>query len=596
MWFGTPNGLCRYDGSELRSFRYNNENANDIINNFVRGKIFEDKEGNIWYSNESGIYKWEVHTEKIMKVKAFNKAEFGGVAFVSVMLDSAGSLWLFNVVDGIFEFNIYSAKVNQYPLPELTNTGTFLSTYNTVDEAGNIWIRIVSKNDPYFVFNKASRHYSVQLKADPPNAIFFTNEKMVQAFDDKLVYQDLQNNRCHVVPKMINNRKVSFFSLDGALDNYGRLWMTARGNGLYYYDERNNLFAGYHHDNSKIKSLPFDLTTCLYIDRSQNLWIGFDGGGVARLDLKQPKFNLFPLSEGDYPILNDYYTKCFYEDEKKRIWFGSQTNGLNILDPKTNRLVNYHYEKGNPASIPGNMVASILKDRDGKMWIGSSGGISLFDEKRKTFKTVPLNNLPNLHPDISIFVYKMIQLKNGDLLAATYHGLVKVSRQKNGEYEGDYFTENPFLKSTATGVVETPEGFIYATFSGSGLYKLKPGATGYILSGVFLNGIDLRSVRVDERDAKWLWVSTGIGLIHFNTTTEKYKLFNEKDGLANSYVYGSLEDADANLWMSTNGGLSYLNTKTERFENYSFQDGLQSNEFNTQSFYKSASGVFILAA
>ena len=447
MWFGTPDGLCRYDGSALLGFKYNSANTNDIINNFVRGKMFEDKAGSIWYSNESGIYKWDSFKEKIVKVKSFKKNEFGNVAFNAVALDDEGLLWLFNVVHGIFKFDIASGGFVQYPLPGNIDYSTIQLLYNTVDNAGNIWLRIVSNNDPYIVFNKSSHKYSTQLKNDPPQAIFFSKQKKVYAYEDRLVYEDVKSNEFKTTIKTINNKKISFYSFDGIRDNYGRLWMTARGNGLFYYDEINDRFQEYHHDNSKIKSLPFDLTTCLYIDRSQNLWIGIDGGGVAKLDLKQPKFNLFPLSEGDYPVLSDYFTKCFYEDEKGRVWFGSHNNGLNILDNKTNQLINYHYEKNNPNSIPGNIVGGILKDHNGNMWIGSSGGISLFDEKNASFKTIPILHLPKLHPEMNIFVYKMTALKNGDLLAATLSGLVKIAKQSNGSYQGFYFYDKPDRKS-----------------------------------------------------------------------------------------------------------------------------------------------------
>lgn len=591
MWFGTPDGLCRYDGSVLQVFKYDPQNADDIINNFVRGKMFEDKAGSIWYSNESGIYKWDAFKEKIVKLKTFKKNEFGNVAFNTVTLNDS-SLWLFNVVHGIFKFDIVSGAFVQYPLPGRIDYSTIQLLYNTVDDAGNIWLRIVSSNDPYIVFNKSTHKYSTQLKNDPPHAIFFSKEKLVYAYEDRLVYKNVQNNQFKTVIKNINNKKISFYSFDGIRDNYGRLWMTARGNGLFYYDEINDRFQEYHHDNSKIKSLPFDLTTCLYIDRSQNLWIGIDGSGVAKLDLKQPRFNLFPLSEGDYPVLSDYFTKCFYEDEKGRIWFGSHNNGFNILDNKTNQLINYHYEKNNTNSIPGNIVGGILKDRNGNMWIGSSGGISLFDEKSASFKTIPILHLPKLHPEMNIFVYKMTELKNGDLLAATLSGLVKIIKQTNGSYEGFYFYDKPFLISQTTDVTELADGTVYLTVPSLGLYQLKPAENSYTLLNIFLNGIDLRSVRIDERNAGWLWVSSGIGLIHFNTATKKYKIWNEKNGLANSYVYGSLEDENNNLWISTNGGLSYLNPVTNNIDNYNFQDGLQSNEFNTQAFYKSSSNTF----
>lgn len=411
MWFGTPNGLCRYDGSELLGFRYHSDKTGDVVNNFIRGKIAEDKTGNIWYSNESGIFKWDVHTEKVVKVRAFRKEVFGNADFKTVSLDVSGSLWLFNVFYGIFEFDIYTERLKRYPLPSPTNALRFRHAYATVDEAGNIWIRIVSDDEPYLAFNKSSHRYSVQLTGTTPHALFFSRNKMIQAFEDRLVYKDLQNNKSFEIPKIANNKRVSFYSQDGVRDNNGRLWMTARGNGLFYYDEKAHHFQEYHHDNSKLKSLPFDLTTCLYIDRGQNLWIGIDGGGVAKLDLKKPKFNLFPLSEGDYPVLNDYFTKCFYEDEKGRTWFGTHTNGLNILDHTTGALTNYHHEPGKPGSLPGNTVAGIVKDRQGNIWVGSSGGISLFNEKKGSFETIRLNGIPALHHDRDIFVYKMVQLE-----------------------------------------------------------------------------------------------------------------------------------------------------------------------------------------
>lgn len=591
MWFGTPDGLCRYDGSELLSFRYIATGKQDVINNFVRGKIQEDNNGNIWYSNESGIYKWDLQKEKILKIRPFKKDEFANVAFHVVTLDQNGSLWLFNVVYGIFKFDI-SGKLTQYPLPDNAKHSNVRFVYTSPDLAGNIWIRIVAGNEPYLIFNRTSHLYSMQPSNDPPHALFFGKDKNVQAFEDRLVYKDLKTNQTHTVVKQINNKRIRFYSYDGIRDNYGRLWMTARGNGLFYYDEHKQKFQQYYHNNSKIKSLPFDLTTCLYIDRSNNLWIGIDGGGVAKLDLKQPKFNLFPLSEGDYPILNDYFTKCFYEDEKGRIWFGSHNNGLNILDTQQNRLTNYHYKKNDPKSIPGNIVGSILKDREGNLWIGSSGGISLFDEKKGSFKTIPIPQLPRLYPEMNIFVYKMIQLHNGNLLAATLNGLVEISKQPNGQYAGKHFEGISFLTSTTTDIVELPGGTIYATVPGQGLYELEPGKTAYSLTKIYLEGIDLRSVRLDETNASFLWVSTGIGLIHFNSESKNFETCNEQNGLANSYVYGSLEDEKHNLWISTNGGLSYLNRQTNLINNYSFKDGLQSNEFNTQAFYKSSSNTF----
>ncbi len=586
MWFGTADGLCRYDGHILKTFKYSSRYENDVINNFIRGKILEDKKGNIWYCNESGIYKWDNNKEIVIRVKVFAGKEFNNTSFQAVNMDSDNGMWIFNIKNGLYRFNIISQEMSPYPLPYTIDLSDIILRSITSDNAGNIWLRIGSKQNPFVMFNQQTHLYSKQPESDPPQNIFFDKQRKILAYNDRLVVAG------KTIPKIINEKKVAFYSYDGVTDHYGRLWMTARGNGLFYYDEHNNLFHEFHHDNSKLKSLPFDLTSCLFIDRNENLWIGMDGAGVAKLDLKEPKFNLFPLSEGDFPVLNDYFTKCFYEDTSGKIWFGTHSNGLNIFDPSKQKLENYHFKKGDKNGLPGNIVGSILEDREGKMWIGSSGGISLFDENKKTFKSIRINNLPQLYPLMNTFVYKMLQLQNGDILAATLLGIIKVTQDANGNYTGDFFINSSHLSSVTVDIAEMPDQIIYAAIPGLGLYKMKPEGKSYSLLNILLPGIDLRSVRRDEKNAGYLWIGSGKGLIHFNTGNNTYTTWNEKDGLGNSYVYGSLEDSAGNLWISTNKGLSFFNIAKNTFDNYSFQDGLQSNEFNTQAFYKSNSGTF----
>ncbi|MDP4284487.1 MAG: two-component regulator propeller domain-containing protein [Bacteroidota bacterium] len=592
MWFGTADGLCRYDGSELQIFKYRANNKQELVNNFVKGKMLEDKKGNIWYSNRSGIYKWDVVKEVVIRVRSFGMEEFNNSDFQSVYLDDKDVMWIFSFTKGLVAYNISNGKSRQYPLPYKIDYSKVLLTSSTVDDAGNIWIKIGPETDGYILFNNQSHTYSVQLADNPPHAIFFDKGRRILAYEDKLIYSGKGNGTDITIPKIINGEKISFYSFDGVSDDYGRLWMTARGNGLFYYDENKKIFKKFHHDNSKIKSLPFDLTTCLFIDRNQNLWIGIDGGGVARLDLKQPRFNLFPLSEGDFPILADYFTKCFYEDEKGRIWFGSQTNGLNIFDPNEQTLINYHHETKTPNSLPGNMVGCIIKDKENNIWVGSSGGISLFNEKKKSFETIPIKNLPFLYPLLNNLVYKIVQLRNGDLLAATIVGIIKIKKDENGRFKGNYFINNPSLCSVTTDVVEMPGDMIYATLPGLGLYQYKKDGAGYRMINSFLTGLDLRSVRKDEKIKGYLWIGSGKGLVHFNTRNNTYKVWDENDGMANSYVYGALEDSAGNLWISTNKGLSFFNRNNNHFDNYSYQDGLQSNEFNTQAIYKSNTGNF----
>jgi signal transduction histidine kinase/ligand-binding sensor domain-containing protein len=592
MWFGTADGLCRYDGSELKTFKYLPINQGDQVNNFVKGKMVEDNKGNIWFSNRNGIYKWDFLKEVVSREMMFPLEDYKNTDFQAVFIKDGETLWLANPVFGIFEYNTSLGKLLEYPLPNNIEYPAFGVKYFSAEAKENIYFRIGTVQDPYLRFDLSERKYHKEFGQNPPHALFLDDFYTIKEYSDKLVYLQKADSSSKVIPKKIEGKPIAFYSFDGIRDKYNRLWMTASGNGLYSLDETSGKFQQFRHDNSNVNSLPFDLTTCLFIDRNENLWIGTDGAGVARLDLKEPRFNLFPLSEGDYPFLKDYFTKCLYEDEDNRIWFGTQTNGLNIFDPETKKLISYLHKEGDQSSIPGNIVGAIAKDREGKMWIGSSGGISIFDETHQTFRTIPIIDGPQLYPKVNNLVFKILHLNNGDCLAATGIGIIKISKDGEGSHVGQYFKNTKHLISSTTDLVELSNGSIYATIPGLGLYHFEPELGSYRLVDAFLEGNDLRSISIDLHEQHKLWIGSGKGLIIFNTLDHTFKVWDIKDGIGNDYIYGVLQDSIGNLWFSTNKGLSYMDRKKDTFKNYTFLDGLQSNEFNTGSFYKSQRGRF----
>ena len=588
MWFGTADGLSRYDGSQLINYKYKSLYENDVVNNVVRGNIREDKSGNIYFCNETAIYKWDRISETVVRVMSFGK-DFNGAYFQLINLEG-NILWILDVVRGMYAFDIDQHTLKVYNFPPSMHFSNFLSTITIDDGRGNIWIRLHATGEPYIIFNKRTGNYSMYKGSKAIHSGFFFGKNSIFDFDSTLVYQDEPTHKQTVVRKVIRGQNIPFYTLAVCRDKQERLWIASRGKGLFCYDEKSAVFSQYRHENTKLKSLPFDLTDCVYIDRSDNLWIGMDGGGVARLDLKEPKFNLFPLADGDYPVLTDYFTKCFYEDDKGRIWFGSQTNGLNIYDKQKEKLSNYHMN-GRPGSLPGNIVASIIKNKEGQMVIGSSGGVSLFDEAHATFTTIPINGFPIIHPAIGNFVTKLILLKNGDMLASSMLGIISITK-KADFYSGAFLKNDANLSSVTTDIVEMPDGVIYATLPNIGMVELHPSGNSYLTHHLFFPGIDLRSVTKDQKSSGFLWIGSGKGLIHFDCNTHQYQLFDEKDGLVNSYVYGVIQDSIGGVWISTNYGLNYYSPNDHKFRNYTFQDGLQSNEFNTQAFYKSPSGYF----
>lgn len=588
MWFATPNGLNRYDGNSIQIYQYNGSEMS-LANNFVRGNIVEDNDGNIWYSNESGLFRWNVMHEKVEMILNFNGSPaYNGIT--SIIASVHNVLWIINNTAGLMEFDIQSHKIKAHPWPKETHHYIDYD-FTVYDGRKEIWIKSNSKKEFLMGFDIQAKKYNTKKFERIPNRLFFGHQgEQLLVFKNELQLHNV-DGQTKIFPLDHITKSGDPVTIRHAIeDQYGRWWITTVGNGLLSLNPNTGQITQYLSNILRLKSLPFNITTLMTIDKNENLWIGSDGGGVAKLNLREPRFKLFPISVGAHPELTNYFTKCFFEDAKGRIWFGSHSDGLNIYDPISDKLINYR-KTSKKGSISGNIVGAIFQDSRGQMWIGSNGGLSIFDEKTESFYNIPIYGLSEKLPFSSSLIYKIRELKNGNLMCATWLGLIEVKRIDN-RYIGIARPEPYLLKNTAD-LIEMPGNiFFIATTSGDGLIKTRYVNNSMDSLTTFLKGLDIRSITQSRRNPQYLWVATGAGLVYFNTKTSTYEIFNESKGLPNNYTYGALEDDAENLWISTNKGLSFFDFKKNKFTNYSFYNGLQSNEFNTQAFYRGASGNF----
>lgn len=432
MWFGTADGLNRYDGSEIKIYK-NKESLEDPGNsNLIRGKMCEDERNNIWFTTETGLYYFDRKKELINVFRTFPKQASGIIYYELLYLDEEQNLWLFNKGVGFIKINSRTGLSSHYPYPfKLHDLNTALSDA-IVDKGGNIWFNLYRRGG-FYRFNTTTDQFKLFFKGADYSHIFFgkkktylISEKKIYSLDTGFVKRDSID--LGFIPKTNSNIHNIYE------DKYERLWLPSLTYGLFCYDFYQKKTNRYYHDNNKLKSISSDYVTVLTCDRSQNLWIGTDGGGVCKLDLKPSRFNLFPVNENDY-ALKDYFVKCMYEDDQKRIWFGTNSNGLSVYDPQDRTIKLFLHQENNAASLPGNNVGAIFKDRQNNMWIGCDMGIALFNEQKKSFQTIPLKTLKQTVPGKS-FVFRILQLRNDDLLAVTACGPVRIKKDSKGNFSG----------------------------------------------------------------------------------------------------------------------------------------------------------------
>lgn len=593
MWFGTADGLNRYDGSEIHVFKVDPRHVQQGNSNFIRGNIAEDKRGNIWYSNETGIYYYSPVADEIIPAYQFSKEEGETYVFEMIGFDSRGTLWLLNPVKGVTEFNPATRTLQIHAFPSRIHFDRKNYSECEIDQDDQLWI-LLSVAQGIVNFDTRLKDYRlpafdkpVHRRIEANGSVYALSYTGTNYRSPELRIYDRNDRMQQTIPlpglNVSDMTVVKIF-----VDFLGRIWLTTMNAGLLMYDPAKQKLQSFVHDNARVKSLPLNFTRVLFEDAQHNLWIGTDGAGVSKLDLKPPKFNLFPLNEGDYPFLKDYFIKCFYEDATGHIWFGTLSNGICRLDPKTGELDTVGSAAVKPGKFSTAVTGCIFEDSKGRIWAGSSMGIGIYNPRRHDFDPIELANGFSLQP-FNIFVYQIIELGDGSYLAATSHGVVHIV--PNGNSYIALLKNEAMMRFGQATSVQRIGNDIWFTSPINGLFHLRYNAGSFTFIEKLFTNTDLRGISIDQQDGSILWVASGIGLIRLNTISKQYQVLGSSQGLRNSYVYGVLEDEAHHLWMSTNGGIAMFDKQSQSFSTYTNKDGLQSNEFNTGAYYRSRAGV-----
>ena len=585
IWFGTADGLNRYDGNEIKIVKLKGKTS--FNSNFVRGKICEDKKGNLWYANETGLYQYNRAKDLIELRFDYSGEKLTNQYFEASFIDKNQTIWMVNNGLGILSYNIINGSSKFYS--NALHDKIFSTKTNAQGVTNNkyLWYSRTT-GEGFFRFNIETEKSEQLFNGKIYTALFLFRDTIYIATTNSIdIYDSALNN---VGSIKLGNLNSSALITAILVDSLNRIWLGTHNSGLWMFDRNTKKLMVFTRNNGNPNSISSNLIKGLFIDRTKNLWIGTDGGGVSRIDLKPAIFNLFPRRESDYPQLQDYFTKCFYEDEQKKIWFGTASDGFSSFDPRTGQLKIFNQELVDESNIPISRVGAIFKDKSGLLWIGSNKGISIFDPNSEKTHPVKLEGLPDYDYMSENLINRIIQLSDNRLMISGRMGIALVSKNKNGIYTGQKINDS-CAHNQITDLLELGQGDIWYSSYVSGLYHLKLVKDGLKLLNIYFKGVDLRSVHHDEEDNNIFWLSSGMGLIKFEINTGEYLVYNESQGLADNHLYGIVEDNEHHLWVSTNGGLSMFDKIKERFVNYNNKDGLQSNEFNSGAFLKGKSGT-----
>ena len=561
MWFGTQDGLNRYDGYIVKVFKNNPFDSTSLRNNFIFS-IYEDSLGSMYVESQGGGFqKYNPASESFTSVNknsiALRKVRVSSVnAFFE---DSNGVRWTggLSAASGLKKTDIKTGKVVVYK-------------HNPSDPSS------LSDDKVYSVF----RDRSENLLVGTFNGLDKLDERTGKFFH----YRNVSGNS----NSLSDNWVWPIFQ-----DFQGNLWCgTVRG-GLNRFDINSGVFENFKNDPIDPRSINDNFIFSLYQDRSGVIWIGTNGGGVNYFLPSAQVFNLFRSKPNDKTWFNDNTIQSMYADKSGNYWIGTQHGGLYKFDYKNNIFINYSHNPTSANSISSNAVQSIYVDKSGIVWIGNfSAGLDAYNPYTNTFKHYK-NNASDSNSLSDNRIYSIVQDMNGIIWIGTYGGGLNKLDPASGKitrFQYDKNNTQSISSDAVWSIAIDPSGKLWLGTFGGGLNVFDPAnntATRIMNKPNDPSSLpDDNIIRVFIDQENNVWAGSTKGLSEYSRFNNKFKNYREQDGLPNESVFGILEDNKGNLWISTNKGLSKFNPQTNTFKNYYSQDGLQGNEFNQNAFAK----------
>lgn len=584
MWFGTFDGLNRYDGYSFKTFRNVLKKPTSLIHNWVVC-INQDNDDNIWVGTRHGA-----------SVLAGSTSRFSPVYFIShdqkqteklvcsvngLTNDEDGSMYIASGGKGLLIKRAGSSLASQIPFQKNRKLLSNYDIQGITKDSFHIWMVIENEGLCYYdrhsgtvrLFSSAIRDAKC-LQSDGKGNLWIGRETGLYQMDTKT--------------RKVRKFEESAGGLSSStvtslwLDNKGQLWIGTDGGGVNILDLE-TLHFRYLKGSGPNATLTSSAIYAVFQDKDRRTWIGTLRGGVNVLDPQNSRFTTIrndPLNRNS--VISNFIIS-FCEDENDNIWIGSDGEGLSYWNRESNQFTNFSYKLDNPSSLSNNNVTSIIKDYRNDIWLSTyGGGVNKVDTRRGIFTRYSCYNTVSKMYDRNVWLLYQDSQRNLWAGTCTDGGLYLLNRSSNKFELFDARLKNVIA------LTEDKEGTLWAgTFSQLvKIDKVTRKHQRYILHYA------VRSICEDADGVLWIGTEGG-GLLSFNKKNGKFRRYTESNGLSNNSVLNILNDEKGNLWLSTFNGLSKFNLKTHRFKNFFEADGLQSNQFNYNAAIKLRSGEFM---
>jgi signal transduction histidine kinase/ligand-binding sensor domain-containing protein len=598
MWFGTENGINRFDGFYIRSyFQDPNDSASLSGNGIFSFHI--DKNKRLWVGTNSGLSYYD---EKRQQFKRVDRVTFDGtydLLYYCQSLDETSDGWVIACSPDMlvaYNINTFERQIlftfdllgNRLPNEQLFGM--------QVDKNDDIWIisqhRVFSltraKPSELKIFSHQMGHVR-RLKETNSDTYWVCSESGLFTLNIKTGVSK------RFIPQNAPDPSVfydGFWNIE--IDQDQKVWLASLGSGVFMYNPADGSIQHYKFEANNPESLSNNNVRSIYTDKAGIVWIGTQHAGINYAHIK-PKKNFRVLSSNAEQGRNlSMNVVTSIEEDDNHLWVGTDGAGINMIDKSTFQVKHIAIGPGSKVKNTSNVILTIKNDQKGNLWMGGHNSLalqySIGEKKWKTHKLpCSVEGCSGSHHIWGITIDSSGQI----WFATNHHGIFVRDTSGAFRHLSIYYSsggENFALNASEC----QPNTLWVGTYAGIVLIDTRTYKVIRSFQKVDNNPRSLSHnwVYYIHRDSEGnIWVGTSQGLNRYHPSDSSFTHFGFKDGFSGDIINAIEEDAKGRLWLSTNKGIVRFDHRNNSFVNYSKNDGLPSDEYFMGSSYRDRNGM-----